>query len=267
MTIGLIIFDCDGVLVDSEPLAMRVLLAAIDKAGVTIPPEFGFRNYLGRSFSSVALSLDDLHGLKLDDAAIETMRLELYDTYRRELKPMAGLLDVLRALDMPFCVASSSHMERITTSLEIAGLMDKFHPRVFSATMVEHGKPAPDLFLHAAREMGVMPEDCLVVEDSPAGIVAAIKAGMRVFAFTGGGHIAPSGLADQIAALNPDASFSDMRALPGLVASLAPAPRRSEQLLVAVGALIKINSSVGWCPGYRTLALRASCLPGTKRRE
>src|SRR3982750_2306208 len=90
--IRLIIFDCDGVLVDSEPLAMRVLLAAIEKAGVRIPPEFGFRNYLGRSFSSVALSLNDLHGLKLDAAAIEAMRLELYETYRRGLKPMAGLL-------------------------------------------------------------------------------------------------------------------------------------------------------------------------------
>src|SRR3569832_2085551 len=98
MTIRLIIFDCDGVLVDSEPLAMRVLLEAIEKAGVSIPPEFGFRNYLGRSFSSVALSLYDLHGLKLSDAQIDAMRHELYDTYRRELKPMAGLLDVLPAL-------------------------------------------------------------------------------------------------------------------------------------------------------------------------
>src|SRR3954468_14645460 len=104
--ISLIIFDCDGVLVDSEPLAMRVLLSAIEKAGVTIPPEFGFRNYLGRSFSSVALSLNDLHGLKLDAAAIEAMRVELYETYRRELKPMAGLLDVLPKLQVPFCVAS-----------------------------------------------------------------------------------------------------------------------------------------------------------------
>src|SRR5437868_1491007 len=96
--ISLIIFDCDGVLVDSEPLAMRVLLRAIATAGVSIPAESGFRNYLGRSFSAIAQSLDELHGLTLDAAALEAMRLDLYETYRRELKPMAGLLDVLPEL-------------------------------------------------------------------------------------------------------------------------------------------------------------------------
>src|SRR6476620_10179038 len=120
--IRLIIFDCDGVLVDSEPLAMRVLLRALADAGLDVTTESGFRNYLGRSFSSIAQSLDDLHGLRLDDAAIEQMRLDLYDTYRRELKPMAGLIEVLPALGVPFCVASSSQVERIETSLEITGL-------------------------------------------------------------------------------------------------------------------------------------------------
>ena len=115
--IRLIIFDCDGVLVDSEPLAMRVLLQALAGAGLDVSPESGFRNYLGRSFSSIAQSLDDLHGLRLDDAAIETMRLDLYETYRRELKPMAGLLEVLPELGVPLCVASSSQVERIETSL------------------------------------------------------------------------------------------------------------------------------------------------------
>ena len=215
--IKLIIFDCDGVLVDSEPIAMRVLLAAIETAGVSIPSEFGFRNYLGRSFSSVALSLDDLHGLRLDDAAIEAMRLDLYAAYRQELKPMAGLLEALPALGVPFCVASSSQLERITLSLETTGLMDRFRPPLFSATMVSRGKPAPDLFLHAARAMGADPAECLVVEDSPAGIIAAKKAGMRVLAFTGGGHIGPSGLAEQIGALHPDATLSDMRDLPRLL--------------------------------------------------
>jgi len=232
--IRLIIFDCDGVLVDSEPIAMRVLLAAIEKAGVSIPPEFGFRNYLGRSFSSVALSLDDVHGLRLDAAAIEAMRTDLYAAYRRELKPMAGLLDALPALGVPFCVASSSQMERITVSLEIAGLMQRFQPRLFSASMVARGKPSPDLFLHAARAMGADPSECLVVEDSPAGIVAAKKAGMRVFAFTGGGHIELSGLGEAIAALRPDEIFSDMRELPGLVERLAETSPTPSPLLVAV---------------------------------
>src|SRR3569623_3003231 len=218
----LIIFDCDGVLVDSEPLAMRVLLRALSNAGLDVSAESGFRNYLGRSFSASAQSLDVLHGLRLDDAAIEAMRLDLYETYRRELKPMAGLLDVLPALGIPFCVASSSQMERIRTSLELTGLMARLHPAIFSATMVAHGKPAPDLFLKAARDMGgVAPAECVVIADSPAGIIAAKKAGMRVVAFTGGGHIAPSGLGAQIQALHPDESQSDMRQLPALLQQLS----------------------------------------------
>jgi len=233
--IRLIIFDCDGVLVDSEPLAMRVLLRALASAGLDVSSESGFRNYLGRSFSSIAQSLDDLHGLRLDDAAIEAMRLDLYETYRHELRPMAGLLDVLPELDIPFCVASSSQMERIRLSLEITGLMARFKPTIFSATMVEHGKPAPDLFLKAAADMGVAPEECVVVEDSPAGIIAAKKAGMRVIAFTGGGHIAPSGLSAQIDALHPDASLSDMRDLPALLQRLAGRMNSGmRDLLVAV---------------------------------
>jgi FGGY-family pentulose kinase/HAD superfamily hydrolase (TIGR01509 family) len=233
--IRLIIFDCDGVLVDSEPLAMRVLLRALATAGLDVSTEAGFRNYLGRSFSSIAQSLDDLHGLRLDDAAIEAMRLDLYDTYRRELKPMAGLLDVLPELGLPFCVASSSQMERIRTSLDITGLSENFHPRIFSASMVGRGKPAPDLFLKAAADMGVEPFGCLVVEDSPAGIIAAKKAGMRVFAFTGGGHIEPSGLLATISALNPDAMLSDMRELPALLQQLQRRTNSGMQdLLVAV---------------------------------
>jgi FGGY-family pentulose kinase/HAD superfamily hydrolase (TIGR01509 family) len=233
-SVSLIIFDCDGVLVDSEPLAMRVLLRTIEKAGVKIPAASGFRNYLGRSYSAIAENLDELYGLTLDDAALEAMRLDLYDTYRRELKPMAGLLEVLPALGVPFCVASSSQMERITTSLELTGLSDGIAPRIFSSTMVEHGKPAPDLFLMAAREMGVAPQNCLVIEDSPAGIIAAKKAGMAVFAFTGGGHIAPSGLGEQIAALHPDALFADMRELPGLLEQAQARPSGTRDLLVAV---------------------------------
>src|SRR3569623_1947993 len=231
----LIIFDCDGVLVDSEPLAMRVLLRALSNAGLDVSAESGFRNYLGRSFSASAQSLDDLHGLRLDDAAIEAMRLDLYETYRRELKPMAGLLDMLPALGRPFCVASSSQMERIRTSLEVTGLSKRFHPRIFSAAMVARGKPAPDLFLKAAEDMGATPAECLEVEDSPAGIIAAKKAGMRVAAFTGGGHIGPSGLAGTIAALSPDAILSDMRELPALLEQLEGRTNgRMRDLLVAV---------------------------------
>jgi FGGY-family pentulose kinase/HAD superfamily hydrolase (TIGR01509 family) len=232
--VRLVIFDCDGVLVDSEPLAMRVLLDAVARAGVRIPPDEAFRHFLGRSFASVVDTLRDQHRVSLDAASLDAMRHALYETYRRELKPMAGLIDVLETLAIPVCVASSSQMERIAVSLEVAGLMERLHPAIYSASMVANGKPAPDLFLHAAREMGVDPAHCLVIEDSPAGIIAAKKAGMRVFAFTGGGHIAPSGLADLIADLRPDASFSDMRELPGLITALETRPDAAPPLLVAV---------------------------------
>lgn len=232
--IRLIIFDCDGVLIDSEPLAMRVLLRALATAGLDVTAESGFRNFLGRSFSAISESLDDLHGLRLDGAAIEAMRDDLFATYRAELKPMAGLVETLPRLGVPFCVASSSEMRRIETSLEITGLTERFGTRLFSASMVERGKPAPDLFLHAAREMGVPPEQCLVVEDSPAGIIAAKKAGMRVFAFTGGSHIEPAGLAAQIGALRPDAVLDDMRDLPRLLEDAARRSGGMRNLLVAV---------------------------------
>jgi FGGY-family pentulose kinase/HAD superfamily hydrolase (TIGR01509 family) len=233
--INLVIFDCDGVLIDSEPLAMRALLDAIAKIGVEISMEDGFRHFLGRSVGAVATTLAEVHGIELDAAALEAMRRDLYTAYRQGLRAMPGAIDTLAILALPYCIASSSHLERIETSLAIAGITPLFAPKLFSASMVERGKPAPDLFLLAARETGVPPAECLVIEDSPAGIMAARQAGMRVFAFTGGGHFALSDLEPQVRALGPDAVFSDMRALPAL---LEEAKRRMgsgmRDLLVAV---------------------------------
>jgi HAD superfamily hydrolase (TIGR01509 family) len=217
MPLRLIIFDCDGVLVDSEPLAMRVLLETIAAEGVEIDADTGFRSFLGRSLSTITAGLNADYGLHLDEHALERMRGRLYAAYAEELRPMAGLIDALSAISLPACVASSSHMERIRVSLTLTGLIERFEPAIFSAAMVAHGKPAPDLFLHAARQMGVAPADCLVIEDSPAGIEAAQRAGMRVFAFLGGGHIGPAGLRAAVEALKPDTVFADMHELPALV--------------------------------------------------
>ncbi len=233
--IGLIIFDCDGVLVDSEPIAMRMLLKAIAAQGLTIDTSEAFRTYLGRSLSAISAGLEENHGLKLSAAALDAMRLELYETYRRELRASPGVAAVLDGLTIPYCVASSSQFERIRLSLEVTGLLGRFDPHIFSATMVPRGKPAPDLFLHTARMMGVAPDRCLVIEDSPAGIIAAKKAGMRVFAFAGASHIALAGLLPDIEALRPDAVFEDMRDLPRLVEQAAGRPDDSMgKLLVAV---------------------------------
>lgn len=218
--IDLIIFDCDGVLVDSEPLAMRVLVAAIAAQGIEVTAETAYRDYLGRSLASISTSLGQTHGVPLGPAALEAMRGDLYALYRQELHASPGLPAVFDQLGMPFCVASSSSPERIALSLELTGLFPWFDGKIYSATMVENGKPAPDLFLHAARAMAVEPRRCLVIEDSPAGITAARSAGMHVFGYVGGSHVKPGRLRPAIEALRPNAIFDDMHALPDLVRSL-----------------------------------------------
>lgn len=218
--VDLIIFDCDGVLVDSEPLAMRVLLSAIATQGIEITPEIAYRDYLGRSLASISASLADSHGMPLGSAALQSMRRDLYALYRSDLRANPGLPEILSQLDTPFCVASSSNPERILLSLELTGLLPWFERNIYSASMVEHGKPAPDLFLHAAEAMLAAPRRCLVIEDSPAGVTAAQRAGMMVFGYVGGSHAAPAGLRAAIEALRPDLVFDDMHALPDLVRSL-----------------------------------------------
>src|SRR5690606_24946307 len=137
----------------------------------------------------------------------------LYARYEEALEPMAGVFPMLDGLERPACVASSSVCQRIEISVKLTGPHDRLAPTSASATMVPRGKPAPDLFLYAARAMGADPADCIVVEDSPAGVMAAREAGMKVVAFTGGGHVGPARLEPQLAALGPDAVVGDMQNL------------------------------------------------------
>lgn len=211
MNPGMIVFDCDGVLVDSEMIAIRVLLDTIAAQGVVLEPEHAYSHFLGRSLATVTQSLLTSHGLKLGPDALAGMQVALFARYRRELRAVPGVAELLDELKIPFCVASSSLVERIRLSLEVTSLLDRFEPHIFSATTVARGKPAPDLFLHAASEMGVMPKHCLVVEDSPMGILAAQAAGMRVAAFVGGLHVAASGLRTAIDSLRPNAVIDDIR--------------------------------------------------------
>lgn len=214
--VALVIFDCDGVLVDSEPIALRLLLDTLAEAGVRIAPAEADALFLGRSLASMREIVVRDYGVTLTDAALGAMRGALYDAFRAELRPIAHIAAALDALPVPFCVASSSQPERIELSLTVTGLWPRFVGRAFSATMVANGKPAPDLFLLAAETLGYPPAACLVVEDSPAGITAAKAAGMRVVAFTGGGHAASDTHRAGIAALGPDAVIADMRLLPAL---------------------------------------------------
>ncbi|MWB78574.1 HAD-IA family hydrolase [Pseudooceanicola sp. 216_PA32_1] len=210
---GLVIFDCDGVLVDSEPISVEVLREVLADAGCEISVETAYERMLGLSIGSVSEMVRRDYGLDLTGAHLADIRTRLYARFRRDLHPVPGVAQAIRALSRPVCVASSSQPERIALSLEVTGLAPLFGPHVFSATMVSRGKPAPDLFLHAAREMGVAPRDCVVVEDSLAGIEAAQAAGMRVVAFTGGAHAGPARLANRAKTLGPTAQVDNMAAL------------------------------------------------------
>jgi HAD superfamily hydrolase (TIGR01509 family) len=217
---ALIIFDCDGVLVDSEPISIAVLLDVLASAGHVMDEETAYRLFLGRSMATTIERLRNDFGFIVTSAHLDQARTMLNERFRRELKAIPGVRNALGKLSAPRCIASSSKPERIRLSLSITGLLDQFEPHIYSAAMVERGKPAPDLFLHAARDMGVGPDDCLVIEDSPAGVEAAQAAGMRVFGFTGGSHAHAGGLAAALALLEPDSIFDDMRRLPSLVAAL-----------------------------------------------
>jgi HAD superfamily hydrolase (TIGR01509 family) len=214
---ALVIFDCDGVLVDSEPISVRLLVETLAESGLALTPAEVDARFLGRSLASTRALLARDFGLELTDAALAGMRRRLYAAFRAELLPVPHIAETLDALPCPYCVASSSQPERIELSLTVTGLWPRFRERAFSATMVARGKPAPDLFLHAARCLGYAPPACLVVEDSPAGIEAAQSAGMRVVAFTGGSHASSEAHHARVAALRPDAVIADMRALPDLV--------------------------------------------------
>ena len=209
----LVIFDCDGVLVDSEPISISVLVEALAAAGVAMSEAEAHERFLGRSLKSMSEILHDDYGLAVDAAFLETMRKALYARFRAELRPIDGVAETVDRLGIAHCVASSSQPERIRLSLSVTGLIGRFEPNIFSASMVTHGKPAPDLFLHASAAMGIAPGRCVVVEDSPAGIMAAKSAGMRVVAFTGGSHARTPQHREALTALGPDALFDDMREL------------------------------------------------------
>jgi HAD superfamily hydrolase (TIGR01509 family) len=186
--ISLVIFDCDGVLVDSEYLSAQVLIETFAEIGVTIDLPFVYTHFLGHSFSSVAAKFAKLHGTGVTDSFETDYRASLLRRFSSELKPMPGVIAVLDSLAVPYCVATGSSPLRATRSLELTGLTSRVKDRLFTTSMVTYGKPAPDIFLHVAREMAVSPRQCLVIEDSASGIEAAKAAGMIVWQFAGGCH-------------------------------------------------------------------------------
>lgn len=208
----LVIFDCDGVLVDSEPIAVRIDVEMLAEVGVTMTEEEVIERYVGRSPEVIVADTEARLGRRLPEGWFEHTEARIREAYATELRPISGIVDALGAIEGPVCVASSSGHENLRYKLELTGLYERFAGHIFSATEVANGKPAPDLFLHAASSMGVAPADCVVVEDSRYGVQAARAAGMDVFGYAGG--VTPGNVLKGPRTV----VFDDMSALPQLLA-------------------------------------------------
>ncbi|MDP3342568.1 HAD family phosphatase [Frigidibacter sp.] len=205
--IDLVIFDCDGVLIDSEIISAQMLVAELAGLGVAIDLPYVARHFLGRSYPTVMKVIRAEFGVELSAAFEDQYRQRLLAEFEARLAVMPGAATVLAGMARPWCVATSSSQARAERSLAIAGLRGLVGERLFTAGMVTHGKPAPDLFLLAATRMGAEPSRCLVIEDSLNGIRAAHAAGMRVWRFTGGSHMGPE-LEDEPEDARPELRFA-----------------------------------------------------------
>jgi HAD superfamily hydrolase (TIGR01509 family) len=183
----LIIFDCDGVLVDSELLSCRCLSEVLASYGINLGLDQALDLFLGRSTTAVLEHYDALGCLIPEQFAAE-LKAAVRAAFVAALRPIEGVSSVLDGLRLPFCVASSSDFDRVSFSLSLTGLAPYFDGRLYTSQMVERGKPAPDLFLYAAARMQEDPGRTLVIEDSVSGVSAAKAAGMTVWGFVGGSH-------------------------------------------------------------------------------
>ncbi|MFD3329826.1 HAD family hydrolase [Streptomyces sp. NPDC058701] len=213
MGYDLVIFDNDGVLVDSEPLANSILAGYLTELGHPTSYEESLHDYMGGAVHRVHDLVLERTGRRLPDDFDETLSTRTFAAFERDLRPVPGVEEVLGALveqGISYCVASSGSHDRIRVGHRVTGLDEWFEDEwLFSSQDVGQGKPAPDLFLHAARTMGVEPARCVVVEDSPLGVRAALAAGMEVYGFTG---MVP---AERLAGAT--GYFGDMKQLPGLL--------------------------------------------------
>lgn len=216
---GLVIFDFDGVLVDSEVMSLSTLRDTLRVYGADLTDAEVRARFLGGSIRQI---VGFLNGLDAPSRPVETFEAAWYETlfarFRTDLKPMPGalaLLDHLDGMGMGYCIASGGSVTRLGVALEVTGLGARFGNRVYSADMVARGKPAPDIFLYAARQMGFDPDACVVIEDSPAGAQAAHAAGMRAVGFVGGGHLRDRAKdhRDILVALHAEAVVDDLLAI------------------------------------------------------
>lgn len=201
---GHLIFDCDGVLVDSETIAVRIESEVLTAAGFAMTVPEIMEKFVGLSYTTVKAWLEHEFGKPVPNDLLPTVEQRVLQAFPTELEPIPGMAALLERSELPRCVASSSDLDRIRLSLDVTGLRPHFDDDfVFSAQMVERGKPEPDLFLMAAERLGATPDRCLVIEDSPHGVQAAVAAGMPVVGLIAGGHATPT-LADRLRAAGAD---------------------------------------------------------------
>jgi HAD superfamily hydrolase (TIGR01509 family) len=214
-----LIFDCDGVLVDSEAIALDVLAQAITALGHPTDAAECRSLFMGKSLKDVLIGIETLTGRPLPSDWGHAANTQLFARFAAELRPVAGIAAAIESLPYPRCVASSSQFDRIRLSLAVTGLAPLFGKNVFSATEVAQGKPAPDLFLHAAAACGFVPAETIVIEDSPSGVTAALRAGMTAIGFAGASH-ADAELAQALDAAGATIVLTEMAALPDAVAQM-----------------------------------------------
>lgn len=213
----LVIFDCDGVLINSEEIASGVCVEALAELGMNLTLQQYAARYSGRPVADAWRQVEADHGKPLPEGFREKVDTEVLRRFSLHLEPMEGVVDVLAAMRQPRCVASSTTLDLLKANLVQVGLSPFFDPSIFSVSQVRRGKPAPDVFLFAASQMGADPHRCLVIEDSAAGVAAARRAGMQAIGFSGGGHAAPDH-AEKLAAQGASQVITAMRELAPLLA-------------------------------------------------
>jgi HAD superfamily hydrolase (TIGR01509 family) len=208
---ALVIFDCDGVLVDSEPIANAVFSAMLAELGLAVSDDDMVAHFVGRTTGHCVEIVEGMLGSPLPPGFTDDYQCRTQLALQSGLRAIPGVEAALDAIRLPCCVASNGERDKMRMTLGLTGLLPRFEGRMYSADDVTHGKPAPDLFLHAARHCGVAPSACVVIEDSPSGVIAGIAAGMTVYGYAG---LVPAARLQQAGAHQV---FNDMRRLPALL--------------------------------------------------
>jgi HAD superfamily hydrolase (TIGR01509 family) len=181
---ALVIFDCDGVLVDSEVITNRVFTQMLNELGLPVTLQDMFEKFVGKSMEQCLHLIRELMGREVPVDFVSQLHQRSAAALEMELTAVPGIEGVLDTLRVPYCVASNGTHEKMQTTLGLTGLLSRFQGKLFSVSDVARGKPFPDVFLYAAAKSGVLPAACAVIEDTPTGVTAGVAAGMTVYGYS-----------------------------------------------------------------------------------